>query len=98
MLGLSGMSEDGSYLYSVADGSLTAEQRNSVGAKAEAGQPNLYLLHEGITTFIATLAGADSCDWASNAGCESGGLSGDPGLTARVSGNGASSASTRPRN
>jgi hypothetical protein len=89
VLGLGGISEDGSYLYFVADGSLTAEQRNSVGAKAEAGQPNLYLLHEGITTFIATLAGADSCDWASNAGCESGGLSGDPGLTARVSGNGA---------
>jgi hypothetical protein len=89
VLGLSGISEDGSYVYFVAEGSLTGTQQNSFGAKAQAGQPNLYLLHEGAITFIAALAGTDSCDWASNAGCESGGLAGEPGLTARVSGNGA---------
>jgi hypothetical protein len=89
VLGLSGMSEDGAYVYFVAEGSLTGAQQNSYGATAQAGQPNLYLLHEDAITFITTLAGTDSCDWASNAGCESGGLAGEPGLTARVSGNGA---------
>lgn len=89
VLGLSGASEDGSYVYFVADGSLTGAQQNGDGATAEAGQPNLYLLHGGSTTFIATLAAGDSCDWASDEGCESGGFSGHPGPTARISGNGA---------
>jgi hypothetical protein len=89
VLGLSGVSEDGSYVYFVADGALTGGQQNSDGATAQSGQPNLYLSHEGTTTFIATLAVSDSCDWASNEGCESGGFSGDPGVTARVSASGA---------
>jgi len=90
VLGLSGISEDGSYVYFVAATSLTGAQQNSVGAQAESGEPNLYLLHEGATMFIATLAASDSCDWASNEGCESGGArAGRPGTTARVSENGA---------
>ena len=74
--GLSGISDDGSSVYFVAEGALTGEQENSQGAKAHAGKPNLYLRHAGATTFIATLdtfgedsqGGAkvgDSCDWES---------------------------------
>ncbi len=44
-------SENGSYLYFVANGDLAAG--------AISGQPNLYLLHEGMTTFIATLSPED---------------------------------------
>jgi hypothetical protein len=46
-LGIAGTSEDASYVYVVAEGSLAP------GATAE--KPNLYLLHSGTTTFIATL-------------------------------------------
>jgi hypothetical protein len=75
--GLSGISDDGSSLYFVADGVLSGEQANSHGDRARAGEPNLYLLHATITTFIATLAPfeaepggiftGDSCDWDSAA-------------------------------
>jgi hypothetical protein len=47
--GVSGVSEDGSYVYFLAKGSLAAG--------ATEGQPNLYLYHDGTTTFIATLSG-----------------------------------------
>ena len=78
VLGVSGASEDGSYVYFVAQGILAANE-NSHGAKAQAGKANLYLRNRGATTFIATLdaAGGDECDWT--AFC----------LTARVSANGA---------
>ncbi|HEY2631164.1 MAG TPA: hypothetical protein VGI26_02165 [Solirubrobacteraceae bacterium] len=46
--GVVGTSEDGEYVYFVADGVLAA------GATAE--EPNLYLRHLGITTFVTTLA------------------------------------------
>jgi Tol biopolymer transport system component len=45
--GVSAISKDGSYVYFVAEGALAAG--------ANAGEPNLYVLHEGTTTFIATL-------------------------------------------
>ena len=79
VLGVSGASEDGSYVYFVAKGVLSAGQENSHDAKAVAGEANLYLRHAGATTFIATLnaAGGDQCDWT--AYC----------LTSRVSSNGA---------
>jgi hypothetical protein len=54
--GIVGASEDGSYLYFVASGALAGG--------ATAGQPNLYLRHGGITTFITTLGPADSPDWS----------------------------------
>jgi hypothetical protein len=74
--GLSGVSEDGTYAYIVADGNLTGEQKNGQGAEAQAGKPNLYLYHEGTTTFITTLLAVgedsqngsvegDACDWDS---------------------------------
>ena len=49
------ISEDGSYVYFVAEGALAAG--------ATAGQPNLYVSHEdGVPVFIATLA-VDEGDW-----------------------------------
>ena len=59
VLGYSGASADGSYLYFMAKGVLTGAQTNSEGASAVAFEPNLYVFHEGVTTFIATLSAAD---------------------------------------
>ncbi len=53
--GVLGSSVDGSYVYFVADGDLAAG--------AVSGQPDLYLWHEGATSFIATLAPGDEHDW-----------------------------------
>jgi hypothetical protein len=50
VLGLVTASEDGSYVYFVAEGKLTTE------GNAVSGKPNLYLYHAGKVTFIATLA------------------------------------------
>lgn len=89
VLGLSGTDEDGAYVYFVAEGELAGSDRpNAQGVIAQSKQPNLYLFHEGVATFITTLAAQDSCDWASETQCESAGISGLPGLTARVSSNG----------
>jgi hypothetical protein len=89
VLGVSGVSETGSYVYFVATGALTGSEENSQGAKAEAGKPNLYLRHAGITTFIATLLEAsevEACDWESfKAPLKN--FSGCP--TSRISSNGA---------
>ena len=54
---VSGISEDGSYVYFVADGVLTGSQANEHGETAQGGQPNVYLARGGTTTFIATLSG-----------------------------------------
>jgi hypothetical protein len=90
VLGVSGVSEDGSNVYFVADGALPASGENSEETTAEAGQPNLYVSYEGATKFVATLDGDDRCDWTSSAGCNviEPGKPADTGLTARVSGNG----------
>jgi hypothetical protein len=55
LLGFSGISDDGSYLYLVAEGALAGG--------AAAGQPNLYVFHGGTVQLIATLAGEDHFDW-----------------------------------
>ncbi len=47
VLGIAGTSEDASYVYFVAEGDLASG--------ATTGEPNLYLHHNGATTFIATL-------------------------------------------
>lgn len=93
--GLSGTSEDGSYVYFVAAGALTGQEENSDGAKAESGEPNLYLIHDSATKFIATLA---SINGACPTGegfqgeeepCGADSMDWDPRrLTARVSPNG----------
>lgn len=54
------VSEEGQYVYFVADGALAEG--------AVAGQPNLYVIHEGgAPRFIATLAAADNFDWGHEA-------------------------------
>jgi hypothetical protein len=79
VLGFVGNNDSGSpgdFAYFVATGVL-ASNENSSGGIATSGAPNLYLAHEGTTTFIATLSAAeDSCDWEV------------PCMTARVSSNG----------
>lgn len=73
-LGVAGTSDDGTYVYFVAEGVLTSDA-NSVGAKASPGEGNLYLWHAGTLSFIASLlpsppggggneeAERDECDW-----------------------------------
>jgi len=87
VLGVSGASEDGSYVYLVASGALTADA-NSHGDTPIAGEPNLYLSHDGVTSFVATLdLFKDECDWTQKANCAGGELG--SGLTSRVSESGA---------
>jgi hypothetical protein len=61
-----GASEDGSYLYFAATGVLAHNLvENGAGPEtAQPGRPNLYLLHEGTTTFLAGLSAEDENDWA----------------------------------
>jgi hypothetical protein len=49
--GVIGVSEDGEYIYFVANGSLVEG--------ATPGEPNVYLLHGGTTRLVATLAGGE---------------------------------------
>ena len=66
VLGMVGASEDGSYAYFVAKGKLPgAGAGPEEGPEATAGEPNLYVSHEGTVSFIATLSEADSRDWSS---------------------------------
>ena len=56
VLGVSQISEDGSYIYFVAEGAIAGH--------GTPGKPNLYVSHEGgPPTFIATLTSADEGDW-----------------------------------
>jgi DNA-binding beta-propeller fold protein YncE len=61
VLGVVGTSRNGAYVYFVATGQL-------VSGEGVAGQPNLYVRHEGTTRFVATLSGQDSPDWPEGAG------------------------------
>ncbi len=66
--GVLGASEDGSYVYFVANGVLGdgAERGATQGScKGESAGVtcNLYEYHDGVTTFIATLSNEDSFDW-----------------------------------
>jgi hypothetical protein len=84
VLGVSGASEDGEYVYLVARGGLSTEQ-NSEGELPVPGEPNLYLIHQGAPTFVATLdSSADDCDWTAAAHC-GGAAEAGPSLTARTS-------------
>jgi hypothetical protein len=79
VLGFVGSNEtgpEGDYVYFVASGVL-ASNENHAGAVASSGSPNLYVMHEGTLSFIATLSlASDSCDWEIKC------------MTARVSPNG----------
>ncbi len=77
--GVLGVSEDGGYLYFATQGVLTGTEKDASGEEAQAGQPNLYVRHDGTTRLIAVLAGDDSKDWHT----QSLNL-----MTSRVSGNG----------
>jgi hypothetical protein len=57
-----GASQDASWVYFVAHG-VQATTPNSRGQTAVPGRPNLYLRHEGTTTFITTLSAGDGHDW-----------------------------------
>lgn len=62
--GVIGISEDASYVYFAAAGVLAANE-NSHGEKAKEGQANLYLRHEGSTTFIAGVnLEFEACLWS----------------------------------
>ncbi len=50
-----GASEDGSYVYFVAHGVLSGAQTNEHGEAAQSGQANLYVSHDGVNTFVATV-------------------------------------------
>lgn len=102
VVGMSGVSEDGSYLYFVAKGELTAGKDKMPGRSPEEAEPsegadNLYIVQYDRARkaweppkFIATLNEKDECDWTSDTGCYPRELSnpGESGSTARVSGNG----------
>jgi hypothetical protein len=86
VVGVSDAAEDGSYVYVVAKGQLTASQSAS-GATATPGAANLYAIHNGSVTFVATLdTTQDECDWIASARC--GGGASSSGLSSRTSGNG----------
>jgi hypothetical protein len=70
--GVIGASEDGEYVYFVADGVLADE--NVEQRAPTRGDPNLYEWHDGVTTFIATLAPEDNFVRGSGGG---GGVYGD---------------------
>jgi NHL repeat len=81
--GVVGASEDGSYVYFVADGVLT-EGANGEGKEPVSGQPNLYMSHNGVTTFTATLSSNDN-DILPSSGPSGGDWQGDVGArTAEV--------------
>lgn len=79
-----GASADGSYVYFVADGVLApgASLGSCAGSDGNSPNPahrcNLYVRHDGATTFIASLSALDTPDWSR-------GLSALSWLTARVS-------------
>jgi hypothetical protein len=98
---LPGVSEDGSYVYFVANGVLApgAEKRGTCprqgstnGGSSSDGECNLYVSepdpeHPGrrVTSFIARLSEQDAADWDEGNSAGAGNLG---GLTSRVSGNG----------
>lgn len=67
--GVTGASEDDSYVYFVARGALTGSEENGAGEQALKGANNLYLYHDGVgVRFIATLASTELDEevWSSN--------------------------------
>jgi hypothetical protein len=67
VLGVAQVSNDGEYVYFVAKGALKGEHgealRNASDAEPVAEEDNLYLAHDGETTFITTLSNDDTSDW-----------------------------------
>ncbi len=61
--GVLGASSDGSYVYFVAEGVLAAGATPGTCDGSLSGSCNLYVSHDGTTTFLASLAGLDASDW-----------------------------------
>ena len=75
IVGTIGFSEDGTYAYFVAEAVLSGTETNGTGQKAEEGENNLYVWHEGEPIrFVGQLAEIDEKAWNSS----------PEGLTARV--------------
>jgi hypothetical protein len=72
VIGTNQTGSDGGYVYFVANGILAGNE-NEANETATAGQPNVYLDHEGTTTFIATLSPEDNTIVATSVGTEPGG-------------------------
>lgn len=71
VLGVAGASEDGEYVYFVAEGVLAAG--------AQAGKPNLYLVRRGqAPLLVATLSPKDARDWTSTPAAEGEPEEGEP--------------------
>ncbi|MGA9284667.1 MAG: fibronectin type III domain-containing protein [Solirubrobacteraceae bacterium] len=68
VLGVIGASEDGSYAYFVAKGKLVSTP-NRENKEPVTEQPNLYLVHQGVTTFIGTLEQGDDTYHSSGGSC-----------------------------
>jgi hypothetical protein len=79
--GIVGASEDGSYVYFVANGVLASgASAGACGESAPRGATcDLYVRHDGVTTFIAALSAEDEPDWINGSGADLG------RLTARTS-------------
>jgi hypothetical protein len=58
--GILGQSEDLSDVYFVDTAVLTGEAENDQGAKAQAGNDNLYAWHEGALAYVTTLLASDN--------------------------------------
>ncbi len=87
VLGVVGVSKDGSYVYFVAKGALI-EGANAEGRRPVGGQPNLYLSHAGAIAFVATLQPGDGNLTERSEGSD-GDWQADPGRrTAEVTGDG----------
>ena len=78
------VSEDGSFVYFVANGILApgASAGHCVHSEQEVAPTgatcNLYVWHEGTISFIATLSNEDSGDWGSTQGASPRGLNVEP--------------------
>ena len=84
--GISAIANDGSHVWFVA-AEVLADNHNSAGVEAVAGEPNLYMfnVHSGVTTYVATLAPEDVSDCLPS--CAEGrpaGLIGEPDLSRRA--------------
>jgi hypothetical protein len=84
VLGVSGVAEDGSYVYFVANGALApAAQPGSCPGALGTSHCNLYVLHNGSIELVGSLSGADARVWQ-----EGGSIGTASSLQASVSANG----------
>jgi hypothetical protein len=67
--GVPGASEDGSYVYFVANGVLApGASRGTCGSREPGETCNLFVRHDGATRLVVALSGEDSHDWSTALG------------------------------